>query len=167
MAANPNWARWVFASVATHLKQVAIDNDLPVYVEHSDDRTPAFNNATDRAEIRITGPYVREESKDCFKLQVAVNVLLNSRYDTGKNAYSVLKYAGDFQAALSDVIPVWNYGNEPGDYQEDDPQTQVFIGCLLPKNGKNDSVRVDHFGQLEETSRIKQTLVDASFYMFL
>ena len=39
MSANPNWARWVFASVATFLKQVAQSQQLAVLVEGLDDRT--------------------------------------------------------------------------------------------------------------------------------
>ena len=38
MSANPNWARWVFASVATFLKQVAQSQQLAVLVEGLDDR---------------------------------------------------------------------------------------------------------------------------------
>lgn len=163
MAANPNWARWVFASVAKHLKDVADDLNLAVYVDHSDDRTSQGQLATDRAEIRITGPYIREESKDCFILRVSANVLINSRYDSTKNAYTVLKYAGVFQEAMSGKIPVWNYGNESGDFKDD----EVFIGCLRPRDGKNNMVRVDNFGQLEETHRIKQTVIDAEFVMYI
>jgi hypothetical protein len=62
MSANANWARWIFASVADHLKYVATATDLPVLVEHLDERTPQFSKATDRAEIRITGPFSQEIS---------------------------------------------------------------------------------------------------------
>ena len=55
MSANPNWARWVFASVATYLKEVALEAELTAIVEGLDDRTTEFMEAPDRCEIRITG----------------------------------------------------------------------------------------------------------------
>ena len=45
MAANPNWARWIFHSVADYLKNVATDANLPVLIEHFDERTAAFERA--------------------------------------------------------------------------------------------------------------------------
>ncbi len=166
MAANPNWARWIFHSVADYLKDVATDASLPVLIEHFDERTSAFERATDRAEIRITGPFDQELSKGYHRIYVDVNVLLTSRYDGAqKNAATILKYAGLFHEAMSEPIPVWNFGGEPGDYDEDVPATQVFLGCLIPRPGKNESVRVMHFGQLDNVDKLKQSEVDARYIM--
>lgn len=168
MSANPNWARWIFHSVASQLKEVATDADLPVLVEHFDERTAAFERATDRVEIRITGPFDQELSKGYHRIYVDVNVLLTSRYDgAGKNAATILKNAGLFHEAMSEPIPVYNFGGEPGDYVETDESTQVFLGCLTPRPGRNDSVRVMNFGQLDNVDKIKQTEVDARFVMEL
>lgn len=167
MAANCNWARWIFHSVADYLKEVATDVDLPVLIEHFDERTAAFEQATDRAEIRITGPFDQELSKGYHRIYVDVNVLLTSRYDGRKNAATILKYAGLFQQAMSESIPVWNFGGEPGDYREDTPETQVHLGCLTPRPGRNDNVRVMHFGQMDKIDKIKQTEVDARYVMEL
>jgi hypothetical protein len=168
MAANPNWARWIFASVAYELKEVANDANLPALVEHLDERTEAFMEAPDRVEIRITGPFSQEESKGCFRIWVDANVLLTSLYaGAGKNGYDILKYGGLFQQRMSQPIPVWNYGNEPGDYVEADPQTHLFIGCLLPRPGKNDSIRLFNFGQTDKTDKLKQSAVDARYVMYL
>ena len=174
MAANPNWARWIFHSVADCLKEVATDADLPVLVEHFDERTAAFERAGDKAEIRITGPFDQELSKGYHRIYVDVNVLLTSRYDgASKNAATILKYAGLFHEAMSEPIPVWNFGDEPGDYVEDDPpdhlypETHVFLGCLIPRPGRNESVRVMNFGQLDKVDKIKQTEVDARYVMEL
>src|SRR4051812_40904100 len=115
MPANPNWARWIFASTAYALKQVAVDASLPVIVEHLDERTQAFMQAPDRVEIRITGPFTQELSKGWFRIQLDANVLLWSRYDgQAKNAYTLLKNAGLFHEAMDSPIPVWNYGVEAG-----------------------------------------------------
>ena len=169
MPANPNWARWVFASVADVMKTVAVDASLPVLVEHLDERTATFMQATDRVEIRITGPFVCEFGPDSFRLDVDVNVLLTSRYDgQKKNAYEIQRFAGLFQQAMGTAIPVWNYGDQTGDYSDSDPSSQVFIGCLEPRSDKGDeAVRVFHFGQQTATDKNKQSMVDARYTMFL
>lgn len=168
MAANPNWARWIFHSVADYLKEVADDESLPVLIEHFDERTAAFERATDRAEIRITGPFDQELSKGYHRIYVDVNVLLTSRYDGAKkNAATILKYAGLFQEAMSEQIAVYNFGGEPGDYVEGTPSTLVLLGCLSPRPGKNESIRVLHFGQMDKIDKIKQTEIDARYVMEL
>jgi len=168
MSANPNWTRWIFASVAYALKSVAQENDLAVLVEQLDERTTEFMQATDKVEIRITGPFSQELSKGSFRIWVDANVLLQSRYDgAAKNANDIFKFAGLFHEAMDGPIPVWNYGVEPGDYVDSDPETQVFIGCLLPRPGNSESVKVFHFGQSTATDKLKESMVDARYVMYL
>jgi len=139
-----------------------------VLIEHLDEKSDAFIKASDRAEIRITGPFTQELSKGYHRLLLDVNVLLTSRYDgPAKNQYNILKFAGLFQGALSMPIPVWNYGGEAGDYDAAIPESQLFIGCLLPKGTKSDLVKVFNFGQTNETDKLKQTVVDAHYEMFI
>ena len=95
MSVDPNWARWVFASLATLLKGVAEDCNLPVIVEGLDERTTAFMEATDRVEIRITGPFTRDLSRNYYELSVDANALFVSRYEGGKNQYAILQAVGD------------------------------------------------------------------------
>jgi len=70
--ANPNWARWVFASVASYLKRVAEEAHLPALVEGLDDRTTEFMEATDRCEIRITGRIHQGSQPHYFYVEVRV-----------------------------------------------------------------------------------------------
>lgn len=164
MSANPNWARWVFASVAHKLKLVATNHSLAVLVDHLDERTDAFMKASDRCEIRVTGPFSQELSEGYHRLWVDCNVLLTSRYDgQRKNAMSIIKLAGLFQEAMSSPIPIWNYGNESGDYIEDDEATHIFLGCLLPRPGNSEGTKVFHFGQADKTDKLKQTMIDARY----
>jgi hypothetical protein len=156
--ANPNWPRWIFASLADCMKQVAVSLNLPVLVETIDERTEAFMRAGDRVEIRITGPFVKELSNNYFQAFADVNVLLTSRFDSRRNAYDILKYAGTFQQAMDKPIPVMNYGSEPGDFVEDDPTTLVTVGCLLPKFGQ--AARVLDFGQIDVVDRLRQVEVE-------
>jgi len=148
MPANPNWARWIFASLATYLKQVAQENNILVLVEGLDERSTEFMQATDRAEVRITGPFIRELSHNYWELKVDVNVLLTSRIDgpDTKNRYTFTRFAGIFQAAGDD---------------------ETLVGCLSPLSGRRDAVRVFHFGQINTTDGLRQSMIDAKYVMEL
>jgi hypothetical protein len=159
MPANPNWARWVFASVATYLKGIANSEHLPVLIEGLDDRTTAFMEATDRCEVRITGPFTKELSHNYFRIEVVVNVLFLSRYEEEKNQYALMQKIGVFHEAMDGAFAVYKYGNEPGDDEH------ALVGCLSPVQGRNDAIRVMHFGQVDPTNRIKQSMVDVRYVM--
>ena len=161
MSANPNWARWVFASVATYLKGIATSEQLPVLIEGLDDRTTEFMEATDRCEVRITGPFTKELSHNYFQVEAVVNVLFLSRYEEEKNQYAVMHKIGVFHEAMDGAIAVYKYGNEQGDDEH------ALVGCLSPVQGRNDAIRVMHFGQVDPTNRIKQSMVDARYRMEL
>ena len=158
-AANPNWARWVFASVATYLKGIATGENLPVLVEGLNERTSEFMQAVDRCEIRITGPYTRELSHNYFQMEVVVNVLFTSTYGEEKNQYAILKVIGAFHEAMDGAIAVYKYGSEAGDDETE------LVGCLSPGTGRSDMVRVLHFGQVDLTTKVKQSMVDARYVM--
>jgi len=161
MTANPNWARWMFASIAHILKTVAINNSIPVIVEGMDEETDGFSHATDRVEIRISGPYTRPLAGGEYHIFMDVNILFTSRFDgAGKNRHTILKNVGLYQEAMDKVINVYRYGSEIGD---DDS----FLGCLTPRKGKNDTVRVIHFGKIDPTDKIRQSMVDARYEMYL
>ncbi len=162
---NPNWNRWILASLADYFKGTANGLNLPVLVETLDQRTQAFMDVGDRAEVRITGPFMRELSKSYYQAYVDVNVLLTSRYDSRANAYDIVRYAGVFQAAMDQPITVWNYGSEPGDYVESDPTSQVYIGYLLPRFGQPE--RTMHFGQIDTVDHLRQTEVEARYLIEL
>ena len=159
MAANSNWARWVFASVATYLKGIAQSESLPCLVEGLDDRTTAFMEAPDRCEVRIMGPFTREVSRNYFCVELLVNVLFTSTYDETKNQYAILQKVGAFHEAMDGAIAVYKYGNQPGDDEH------ALVGCLSPLTGRRDAVKVMHFGQIDATTRLKQSMVDARYLM--
>ena len=56
-------------------------------------------------------------------------------------------------------IAVYKYGNFPGDDEH------ALIGCLSPATGRSDAIRVMHFGQINPTDRLKQSMVDARYRM--
>ncbi len=160
MSANPNWARWIFASIAKNLSAVANTNSIPVIVEGIDDETDAFTEETDRVEIRINGPYTKEMPGE-YRIQMDINVILTSRFDGAqKNRHAILTNAGLFHEAMDQAIKVYKYGDSVGD---DDS----YLGCLVPRSGKNDTIRVIHFGKVDPTDKVKQSVVDNRYEMYL
>jgi len=160
MPANPNWARWIFASIAKTLNAVADANGIEAIVEGVDDETDTFTEATDHVEIRISGPFTKEMSGE-YRIQMDVNVVLTSRFDgKQKNRHSILTNAGLFHSAMDRAILIYKYGSGV----EDDDS---YLGCLVPRSGKNDTVRVIHFGKVDPTDRVKQSVIDARYEMFL
>lgn len=150
---NPNWARWVYASVADYLKAVAEDNSLPWLVDGSEDRGDEFSQAQAHVEIRINGPFTEELSKGYYRLTVDVNVLLQVRYEE-VNGYQRQTLIGAFQAAMQGPIPVFKFGAEVGDDKSQ-------IGCLtIPRGG---AVKVHHFGQLTDPERRAESMSDARY----
>lgn len=161
MPANSNWARWIHASIGKYLKDVATTISVPSLVEGIDDRSDTFMESPDRVEIRVNGPFTQEQSAGYFRLYVDVNVLVNSMMgDQGKNAYKLDEILGEFHSAMDAAIAIYRLGTGPDD-------DQSLLGCLTPRPGKNDSIRVIHFGQLDRTDRIKQGMVDARYVMYL
>jgi len=73
--------------------------------------------------------------------------------------------AGALEEAMDQPIAVWNFEKLPGDFVEDQPETQVCLGCLIPRLGQ--SLRVLNFGQIDTVDRLKQTEVEARYMIEL
>ncbi len=160
MPANENWARWMFTSIAKTLNAVADANNIEAIVEGVDDETDEFTQATDRAEIRISGPFTKEMPGE-YLVQMDANVILTSRFDgKQKNRHLLLTNAGLFHSAMDRPLKVYKYG----DGAEDDDS---YLGCLVPRSGKNDTIRVIHFGKVDPTDKIRQSVIDARYEMYL
>jgi hypothetical protein len=164
--AQKDWPRWIVASIGDYLKTALTNVEWPSLVDGVEERTDAFIHATNRAEVRVTGPFIKNLSAGYFQAFVDVNVLLSSRYDgPAKNAYDLLSCAGVLNEAMDQEIAVWNFGNQPGDFVQGQPETQVCLGCLVPRFGQ--SLRVLNFGQIDVVDRLKQTEVEARYMIEL
>ncbi len=106
MAVDPNWARWAFASVATVMKQLAQQADIPALVEglgRTDDRV---HGGPARVEIRMSGPFTRGTEHRLPRVSVDINLLFTSRYEINANQYDIIQIVGQFHAALDGPIPM-------------------------------------------------------------
>lgn len=156
--AKSDWPRWIHATVAKYLKQVAVTNSFPVLIEGIDDRGTEFMEQTNRVEIRVNGPFSREISKGYYEVLFDVNVLVNSRMDgEAKNVWTLDQILGKFYDAMDGPIAVFRVGTGPDD-------DESLLGCFQVRSGGNDYVRVHRFGQLSADTRLKQGMVDVSYY---
>lgn len=159
---NPNWPRWIWASIIKHLaSSVFTPNSIPFIAEGVDERTDDFMSENNRAEIRMNGPQTRELSADYWRLWVDINVLVISYMDGQlDNAYTLETNLGLVLEAMDTVIPI----NRLGDGPNDDGN---LLGCLSPRLGDSDSVKIIQFGQVHKVDRIKEGVVDGRFKMYL
>lgn len=159
MAYDLNWPRWVQASVADHFKLVAIAQGYPSLVEGIDERTTAFMESTDRLEIRVNGPFIKEQSAGYYHFEVSANILIMSHMGGQlPNAYSGVEMAGYMAQAASQPISIYKYGSGVDD-------DQSLIGCLTLRRGRDESVKVFHFGEVNREDRLRQFGVDVSLEM--
>ena len=155
-----NLPRWIFASLADHFKVVAATIPLTYFVEGVDEREPTTMRQN-HCEFRTTGPFIKEVGNGTYKVEVVVNIMLTNLMEmSGEDAYAIVQWAGTFQEALLQHIPVYKYGTGA----EDDSS---LIGCLFAKAGAYEAVRVYHFGQIDKTDRVRQSEVDAVLEMWV
>lgn len=164
-APNPHWTRWFISSVADHFKtNVATPLSIPFLVEGIDDRDDAFEQASDRAELRTNGPFTRELSKNYWRIWFDINILVTSNFDGAvKNRYALEINLGKFHEFADTCIPIFKHGLLSQSAENDGTQ----LGYLSPRSGRLDSVRSINFGQINKTDRIKQAQVDARYLMYL
>jgi hypothetical protein len=158
---NPNWARWIAASLAVYYKAVADSLSIPILVEGIDEREPE-KMENDRAELRVNGPFIRQLSAGYFRLDVDSNILLTDLMGgEEENTYNLMDWAGTFQQAAEKTIHVYRYG--PDTAGVDDGS---LVGCLTVR-GRKEGSDIFHFGQVSTDSRVRQAAVDTQHWMFL
>lgn len=145
------------ASVAKYFSDICVAIPLPMLVDGIDERTSEELHY-DHAELRITGPYITELSKDYWRLSVDVNILLTEMMEN--NAYKLQSWCGVIAAAADGAIQIYKYGGETGD-------DNSWVSCLTPLNGRIDPLRVLHFGQLGKTERLRQSMIDSHYVVYI
>ncbi|GMU26124.1 MAG: hypothetical protein AMXMBFR16_10290 [Candidatus Uhrbacteria bacterium] len=159
---DPNWARWIFTSVAVNFSNVAANIPITYRVEGIDERNDVDLTGRSYIELRVNGPFIKELSRGYYHLQVDINILVNDLMDEiNENAYGIVQWCGILQDAMDRAIPVMKYGSGPSD------NPSVLVGCLTPRKGRFESNRVIHFGQINKVDRIRQSMVDGRFEMYL
>lgn len=151
---NANWSRWVRASCRKHFEDRR--QSVHLFFE-GDDRDTA--ELKEHAEFRINGPDIRHPSHNYFELDVAINILVKANMNS-QNSDNDIVICGIIQAAFTEQIRVLKLGTGPDD-------DQSLLGCLLLRHDKEGEVTLNHFGQIDEDSRITQATIQAGYRMAL
>jgi hypothetical protein len=155
---DKNLPRWIFQSVAEHFRSVAGTLSLPYFVEGIDERSEETMHS-DHVEARVTGPTLKEISKDYYNVDVVINFMFTKAMDpVDSNAYSLIQWTGVFADEMLLPIPVYKKGTGVDD-------TGELVGCLQIGKGKNEAARIYHFGQLDKDTAVLQSEIDAVFHM--
>jgi hypothetical protein len=157
---NANWPRWILASIADYFSTAVAAIPLPLLVEGIDERM-GDKEHYDHAELRINGPTIQELSKGYFKLVVGVNVLLTELMDR-PNVYDLQDWCGVISRIMDGPINLYHFG--PSTLGVDDG---AWFDCLTPENTVFAPNRIFHFGQISKTDRVRQSMVDGAFVVYL
>jgi hypothetical protein len=157
---DANLARWTMASIAVYFKDVADTISLTFFVEGVDEREPDTMRQ-EHAELRVSGPYVRELSHDYWRVHIDINIMLTDYMKMStEDAYDINRWGGVFLTAMTDPIPIFRFGTGPDD-------DGSLVGCLTQRKGFSEPARLIHFGQVSREDRIRQAVVDGRFEMYL
>lgn len=155
---DENLARWIFQSLASHFNSVADGISLLYFVDGIDERSNDTMQEN-HVELRVTGPELKEVSNGYYNVKVVVNFLFTKNMDeVSADAFDLIQWTGVFANAMLQPIPIYRKGSGADD---DD----TLVGCLQVHKGRNDAVRVFHFGQLDKDTRIRQSEMDALYDM--
>lgn len=128
---NPDWARWIFASVSKYYKDVSNTIGVPIYVEGDDQQTVSI---PEYFELRILGPNIVEPTSGVFRITLTVNILVTVA-KSQNTKFRIHQIGGLLQSYASD-IPIKKLGSIAGDdntvifclNQTVDPVKWVFLG---------------------------------------
>lgn len=143
-AVNPNWHRWIYASVAKHLKDSV--GDLPLVVEFLDKRGTDWETAVSKAEATITGPMTKEISAGLHRIWVDVFITLTSHLSS--NGYQHVDHAGTLASALDQCIVCKDYG----------ATGLETIGIIHPTPEANQPVKVNHLKPAAKDTQLHSTI---------
>jgi len=153
---DSNLSRWIFQSVAKHFKATANGISLPYFVEGIDERSDDTMRVS-HVELRVTGPESKEVSNGYYELKLGINFLFTKNMDEASaDVFDLIQWTGVFANAMQEPIPIYKKGTGA----EDDGS---LIGCLRVHRGRNEAVRIWHFGQLDKDTRVRQSEVDAVY----
>lgn len=146
--------RWIFASIAKYFSTGL--SDYSTYVEGVD---LPDTEETEKIEIRIDGPWMREVSKDVLKINSEVNILVSVTMDS--DLYKIHTIKGKVASLFLD-IPIYKYGSETGD-----DQTLVGYFKILPTDDLKERVEIADFGQIDPNIKILQSTIEGHYEMII
>jgi hypothetical protein len=149
---DPNWARWVFASVSKFFEEHR--GHTKMFVEGTDMK--GRREDEDYFEFRFNGPIIDEVSKEWYFLFFDVNILVCSLQDQ-KNFHRLHNSVGRASTMFDKVIPIYKYGDGP-----DDDGSLIDCAYLITEGG-NGGIYINHHGKFDPTLNVLQSTVEGSY----
>lgn len=144
---NPNWPRWIWASVSKWFSDIITPN-IPMYVEGDDRGTGLLATYT---EFRMDGPTGKEQNKGIWALYIAINVLVVVKKNE-TDTHTQFKIQGQVTNAFTQVIPIYRYGDDDG-----------FIDCLTLRTDNRNGIIISQFGQISPDLNVLQSTIEGHY----
>lgn len=153
---DPNWSRWIFASITTFFDSKK--GNFPLYVEGSDKL--GRREEKDYGELRLNGPFATELSMNFWELLFDVNVIISSMKDS-TDIHRIYRSIGTVTQMFEKQIQIFRLGNGPRD-------DQSFLECaLLEMEGRSGGVLINHFGQFDPSLPVLQASLEGTYKLFI
>lgn len=151
------WPRWFAASINKHFD--ARKGTVPLFIEGQHAHK---NNEPEWVELRVDGPYLTEVSHHYWHIFYEVNVLVSATIND-VDMYNEEDVIGQVLTMFTQAIQISKYGT---DAIIDDGSV---IGCLTRMDDikKRRRTQVSRFGQIKPEVKLKQTVVEGHYEMFL
>lgn len=149
---NTNWERWCRVSIEKHFR-LGVELFTNVFIEGFERDTESL---ADYIEIRIDGPYIRENLKDQWRLYFEVNILCVAQ-ENNDDSYRLNRITGQVCSLFENIL-VRRYGQS----EEDDEQE---IGCLILTPRGNERIQTSYFGKINPANRILQASVEGHYHI--
>jgi hypothetical protein len=149
-----HWARWILASVSKYFAQ-HIEKEGYTFLVEGEQRDIDLE---DFIEFRLDGPDLTELNPNYYRLDVDINLLWS--HNQGLDNYlEPARIRGLLTRAMRDIC-IYRYGDGVAD---DDS----LLGILKLKQDRQNSVRVNNFGQVRVDVQLFQGTVEGAFEMHL
>ncbi len=149
---NVSWPKWIWASFAKHFYDAADDAGILIHIEGEERKTQTL---AEYSEFRLLGPQVEELSKNCFRFECRLNILV-SVDEKNINRFRVHEIGGIFLASFATSIAMLKLGSA-----EIDDQDQ--FGCMDIR-GK---ASWNYYGKIKDDTTLLQGTVDGRYQMTL
>ena len=153
-APNPNWTRWIHASITKHYLDNVATVDFPCKIRQASDV-----NVPSWFELRIDGPEIGQFTANEWYLALEINILIS----TDKNSANMWQHetnCGVIQGHWGTSFEITKEGDEAGD-------DNTHVGCLQLQTGRDHSRELSNFGNIERNVPLLQSMSEAHYQMFL
>ncbi len=150
MSLNQNWPRWVFASFSKWFYDLR--QGVEFFVEGEDQKTESLENYF---EFRMNGPVCTEISKDYWKLEAVINILIVSKQNVS-SIHTIHRNVGIAAAAFTKCVPMKKYGDDSSQF-----------GVMQLTTYEGEQIKISHIGQISPEVKVMQSMVQGYYCMLL